>query len=57
MNLLWDIRSEKTEFASTLLSNFGSKIRNDYIDEMKKYVNVAVFGNCGKSLKGPISYT
>ena len=32
----YDIRSEKTEFTSTLVSNFGSKIKNDYIDEIKK---------------------
>ena len=49
-----DFQAGKTEFASTLISNCGSsaKIRNDYISELKKYVNVSVYGNCGQSMAG-----
>ncbi len=44
----FDYTTGKTEFAAIVVSNCGgSSHRLTYIDEMKKYVNVSVFGNCG----------
>ena len=47
-----DFQAGKTAFASTLISNCGSKFRNDYISELKKHVNISVYGKCGKSVTG-----
>ena len=46
-----DFSSNKTGFAVTLISNCA-KQRLDYIRELKKYVNVTIYGKCGINLNG-----
>ena len=56
--LSWDINknfnstkdySNKTEFSFALISNCeATNLRNSYIDELKKYIPVKIFGACGE---------
>lgn len=47
-NTSWDYLSGKTKMAVALISNFKTKFRLDYIGSLKKYIDVDVFGACGK---------
>jgi alpha-1,3-fucosyltransferase len=45
----FDYSAGKTDFAAILVSNCGgSSQRLQYVHEMKKHVNVSIFGNCGQ---------
>ena len=45
----YDFTSGKTSFAAAVVSNcFAPSLRLEYINELNKYVNVDVFGQCGQ---------
>lgn len=49
-NISYDFYNTKKKFAVALISNCNAKSgRLEYIMEMRKYVSVDVFGNCGKT--------
>ena len=44
-----DFHKNKTEFAAAVISNCGARSRRlEYIKQMQNYVNIDVFGKCGK---------
>ena len=48
-NLKYNYMEDKTEFAAALISNCNDKSnRIAYINELKKYVSVKIYGNCGE---------
>lgn len=47
-NYNWNFLSGKSKMAFSLISNCNSKFRLNYIKSLKKYIEVDIFGNCGK---------
>lgn len=44
----WDYLTGKTKMAVALISNCQTKGRKDYIKSLRKYIEVDIYGRCGK---------